>query len=173
MKPQLVHLSGPPGRDMDDFVAELLAGLRGQGLAVGLLRVGPAGPSLELAAPRDEADPRAVLQGMRNLDLVISLLPAPKGQAMVEFQPSGAEAAPEERPGLLAMVGPGQAEELSQRLAARATRPSDKKQVIVLADGRPLPAKTFVHDILLNSILGLIGPLKGVEEADRLEIIIE
>jgi len=104
---------------------------------------------------------------------VLSLLPPVEGQPFVEFAPSAAEAAATDLPGLLAVAGPGQADEVAGLLADRATAAIGKRRITVLADGKPLPAKPFVQDILANSLHGLLGPLKGAEGAARLEIIIE
>ncbi len=170
---QLVHLAGPQGQDKDDFLAELVAALRERGLSVGLLQAGGQGVSLSLPLGGAAPGSAEALASLRNLDLVISLLPPAEGQATVEFAPSGPQAVEPDRPGLLFAAGPGQAGEAAARLADRATAKADKRSITVLADGQPLPAKRFVRDILANSLHGLIGPLKGAEDAARLEIIIE
>jgi len=170
---QLVHLAGPQGRDKDGFLAELISALQNNGLSVGLLQDGGQGVSLTLPLAEAETGSAEALAGLRSLDLVISLLPPTEGQATVEFVPSGPEAVEQDRPGLLAAAGPGQAGEVAARLAHRAESRAGKRRITVLADGQPLPAKRFVRDILANSLHGLIGPLKGAEGAARLEIIIE
>jgi hypothetical protein len=169
----LVHLAGPEGRAKEDFLAALLAALQKQDLAVGLLRQGEGGVGLTLLGPEAASSAPEALRLLRVLDLVISLPPLEPDGPVVEFCPPGSEPRLGGAPGLLATVGEGDAERLAGMLAGRLAGRSAKKSLAILADGRPLPAKAFVQDILANTIHGLLSPLKGAEGATRLEVIIE
>ena len=173
MRPRVVHLAGPGGRAREEFLAALLAALQKRKLAVGLLRRDEGGVGLTLPGPEEASSVPEVLRLLRVLDLVISLPPLEPDGPVVEFCPPGSEPRLEGAPGLLATVGPDEAERLAAMLAGRLSGRSGKKSLAILADGRPLPAKAFVQDILANTIHGLLRPLKGAGDAARLEIIIE
>ena len=153
MRPELVYISGPGGPEQEALALALLEALAEKGLSVGLLRPQGAGLALSLpSAGRDDA--AQALAMLRGLDLVLCLLPPAQGQESLELRP-------------------GQEDEMAAALAARLERPADQRRVTLLADGRPLPTKTFVRDILANTLHGLLAPLHGIQDAERLEIIIE
>ncbi|MCF8033619.1 MAG: hypothetical protein K9K66_05155 [Desulfarculaceae bacterium] len=152
MRPKLVHISGPGAPEQEAFALALAQALAEKGVVVGLLR--PEGPGVALSLPQADQDGSQALALLRGLDLVFSLLPPAQGQETLEAKP-GAEA------------------EAADLLAGRLERPGPERRVTLLADGKQLPAKAFVQDILVNTLAGMLAPLHGIEDTDRLEIIIE
>lgn len=56
------------------------------------------------------------------------------------------------------------------RRAGSVSDSGSRYAVEVLVDGRALPLKTFVHDMVGGAAMGLVSGLKGVEDPARLEI---
>ena len=111
-------------------------------------------------------------------ELVLSLLPSDGNESGPNLelnsqepgQPTGWSLglAPDKEP----IQGQGLAD-LAKILVEQARKTPQRRRVRILADGKKLPAKGFVQDIVANTVLGLTATLKGVEGAKRLEIIIE
>ncbi|MCB2226070.1 MAG: hypothetical protein KQH53_05270 [Desulfarculaceae bacterium] len=151
MMPRVVHVDGPAGPEREALAQGLMQALAQQGVAVGLLRANGEGVALSLPL---EGGAGEALVGLRGLELVISLLPPGEGQETLSIEP-------------------GREAELAEELAARRAKSQGERRLTILADGKPVPAKPFVRDILANSLDGLLRPLHGIQGAGRLEIIIE
>ncbi|BEQ14560.1 hypothetical protein [Desulfoferula mesophila] len=200
MPPMLVHLVGPGSAAQEEFVGEFCRECQTLGLGVALVRpeeapsLAPSCGAVELRLGRDSLtllqpggapSLEEALRLLAGADLVLSLLPPAEGAAMVEFCPQGAAPQMLGRAGLLALAGPGEppseagvpgfggAAALAGFLAARVQGRAARRSLTILADGKPLPAKAFVRDIIANSLHGLLAPLRGTEGARRLEIVIE
>jgi hypothetical protein len=200
MPPMLVHLMGPGSAAQEEFVGALCRELQALGLNVALarpeetpvpatacgvaeLRLGR--DSLTLLSPGGTPSLEEALRLLSGAELVLSLLPPDEGAALVEYCAPGAKPRMVGQTGLLALAGSGQpsaeagvpgfggAAALAGFLAARVQGRAARRSLTILADGKPLPAKAFVRDIIANSLHGLLAPLRGTEGARRLEIVIE
>ncbi|MCF8041649.1 MAG: hypothetical protein K9K65_18325 [Desulfarculaceae bacterium] len=200
MSAMLVYLAGPGGEAQENFLADLCREITALDLRVAVarpdaaqatrptcgaveLRLGADG--LSLLSPGGAPSLEEALRLLEGTDLVLSLLLPDEGKPVVEFCPAGSSPGLLGRPGLLALAGPGDlppdpgvpgfgsAASLAGFLASRAQSRTARLSLTILADGKPIKAKAFVRDIIANSLHGLLAPLKGVEGARRLEIIIE
>ncbi len=155
-----------------------------QGLA-GEVRLGPGGMVVQSANGAPMSLEQIMGRYLPGLDLVLTLAHPDEKRAKIEVVPAGAEPVRLEDPGLKALVcpqplevdkpvfGPDQVEALADFVREKVMPRRQPARVRVLLEGKRLPIKDFVQDILANTIRGMVGSLRGGNKPGRLEIYIE
>ncbi len=198
--PMLWRVAGPDGPPRRAWLDDLAAELAGRGLGLALLVVAPdnplppppAGVACRLAlgqdglllrrapgpAPsRDELLARLAPEA----DLVLATIDCGPGVPAIQWQAPGEAAEPLAGPDLRARVGrdgtvDGPPLFAPEDLAGLATfmlaqTPARRPHaVVMLADGRRLPAKDFVERAVAGTVRAMLGVLKGGQGAGRLEL---
>ncbi len=198
--PAVVCLAGPQTPEKDELLRGLAAELGGRGLKLGLVRqaAGPAGPapagpahaeievgpdSLCLRRPGlDRPSLEAMLtRHCEGLDLVLSELHQDQKVYKLEYCPAGAQptlledpnlkaiVCPDDRQGGPARFAPGDLAGLADLVQGLLPRPQ-QPLLRILVDGKRIPAKEFVQEIVAGTIRALVGTLKGGAGAKRIEI---
>lgn len=197
--PTVVCLAGPQGPQFTSLLHGLAAELTRRGLKVGLvsrqqtpadppaagalleLRLGQDGLSLSHGAWQPPSLPELLARHGQGLDLLLSAVHQDQKVYKIEFCPPGAAPTLLGDPNLKALVSghplpagpprfsPQDLAGLADVLAGLLPQPG-QPLLRVLVDGRRLPAKDFVQEILANTIRALVGALKGGRDAKRIEI---
>jgi hypothetical protein len=197
--PTAFCLVGPQGEQTTRLLHGLAAELASQGLKVGLLTrqaappppppssallemsVGPAGLCLSQADWQPPSLEEMLIRHAQGLDVVLSELHQAHKAFKIEYCPTGATPTLLGDPNLKALVTekplelgvpcftPQDLAGLAQRVTGLLPRPGSPL-LRVLVDGKRLPAKDFVQDIVASTIRALIGALKGGQGAKRIEI---
>lgn len=119
------------------------------------------------------------------LDLVICQGFEGEKRPKVEWLPRGGKPSLARDPGLRAVVSaqavetdkavyaPGDAAGLAAFLASEVIPKSQPPRMRMVLDGKRIPIKEFVQDILANTIRAMVASLKGGDRPGRLEIYIE
>ena len=58
-------------------------------------------------------------------------------------------------------------------LAPESPMPEPRFRVRLVVDGRELPLKPFIHEMIGGAVMGLVDGLKGVEHPLRIELEVE
>lgn len=197
--PTVFCLAGPQGEQTTQLLHGLAAELSGRGLKVGLItretaapapppggamlemRLAPGGVCLSHAQWQPPSLDQVLARHAQDLDVVLSQVHQDQKVYKIEYCPPGAAPALQGDPNLKALVSDGPQEGplpsfatqdlagLARLLTGLLPHPS-QPQLRVLVDGRRLPAKDFVQDIVASTIRALIGALKGGQGAKRVEI---
>jgi molybdopterin-guanine dinucleotide biosynthesis adapter protein len=197
--PTVFCIAGPQGDETTSLLHGLAAELAGRGLQVGLiareaaapsapppgaqmeLRVGPGSLCLAQAQLRAPSLEEMLARHAHSLDVVLSELHQDRKVFKIEYCPPGAAPTLAGDPNLKALVGvqpqdqalpcfaPQDLAGLAGLLTGLLPQPA-RPLLKVLVDGRRLPAKDFVQDIVASTIRALIGALKGGQGAKRVEI---
>ncbi|MFH1057421.1 MAG: hypothetical protein V1797_01925 [Pseudomonadota bacterium] len=196
--PALFILAGPAGADKTAWMQQLAAELTRRGRRVMVVAAPPQDPPLpegveawlELGAVSyslrgREAEPPSLdeilARHAAGVDLVLSEAHLEAKAHKVEWRPAGAAPVLHEDPNLKAVVGPGPAADGAPVFApgdvagladlilglAPAAQTATAR---ILVDGRRLPAKEFVQDIVASTVRALVGSLKGGDKAERIEM---
>ncbi len=196
--PSVLCLAGPASPEKTLFLDALAAELVRRGLRLGVINPAPASPppapyevALEMAPDgyrlraQGGCQPsldQAVARHGAELDLLLSQVHDQEKALKVEFCPPGAEPVLLKDPGLRALVcaqpregkppcfSPQEAAKLADYLVSEVLPQPRRPTARVLVDGRRLPTKEFVQDIVAATIRALIGSLKGGDKAEKLEI---
>ncbi|MFZ5587186.1 MAG: hypothetical protein ACOZHQ_14805 [Thermodesulfobacteriota bacterium] len=198
--PAVIVLAGPAGADKTAWMRKLAAELARRGRRVMVvsapppqpqppppsgvgawLELGPEGYSLRGPAVQPPSLDELMVRHAAGMDLVLSEAPAEAGAHLVEWCPPGAapvlldhadlravvgEGAP---PGGPAVFAPRQVAGLADLILGLAADP-EPSTARILVDGRRLPAKEFVQDIVASAVRALVGSLKGGDKARRVEL---
>lgn len=196
--PTVFCLAGPQGEATTQLLQGLAAELAGQGLKVGLITVrpatlpppaeallemslGPDGVTLNYAQWQPPTLDQVLARYAQGLDVLLSRVHQDQKVYKIEYCPAGAipglhgdpnlKALVSEVPqyGLLPCFTPADLAGLAQLMTGLLPQPSPTL-ARVLVDGRRLPTKDFVQDIIASTIRAMIGALKGGQEAKSLEI---
>ncbi|MBU0516237.1 MAG: hypothetical protein KJ621_15850, partial [Proteobacteria bacterium] len=62
---------------------------------------------------------------------------------------------------------------LADLILERIRRPSDPPFVVLKVDGRKVPIKFFVRNIIDQTVRGLVSTLKGGENAKKIELVLD
>ena len=155
-----------------------------QGLA-GEVRLGPGGMVVQSRNGGPLSLEQIMGRYLPGLDLVLTLAHPDDKRAKIEVVPQGAEPTRLDDPGLKALVcprpleagkpvfAPEQVDELADFVKENVLPKRQPARVRVLLEGKRLPIKDFVQDILANTIRGMVGSLRGGDKPGRLEIYIE
>lgn len=200
--PTVVCLAGPQGLQFTSLLHGLAAELTRRGLKVGLVSRGqapasppPGGALLDLRLSQDGLalhhgawQPPTLAEILarhgQGLDVLLSAAHQDQKVYKVEYCPPGASPTLLGDPNLKALVGeeplpvgppcfaPQDLAGLADLLAGLLPHPA-RPLLQVLVDGRRLPAKDFVQEIVASTIRALIGALKGGQEAKRIEVHIQ
>ncbi len=158
---------------------ELQSGLAGE------VRLGPGGMVVQSSNGGPLGLEQIMGRYLPGLDLVLSLAHPEDKRAKIEVVPEGAEPGRLPDPGLKALVsprplevdkpvfGPDQVDALADFVREKVMPKRQPARVRVLLEGKRLPIKDFVQDILANTIRGMVGSLRGGNKPGRLEIYIE
>lgn len=194
--PLVLGLAGPSGAEKTAWIQTLAQALAARGLKLGLALQTPLGDLPDHGLPCLEASPRGwrvsgpglpsldemVARHFAGLDLVLGDLHLDQRHLKIEFCPPGAAPTLLHDPGLRALISarpiegklpcfsPDDVPGLAEHLVTRVLPPPKPHRVRILADGRRIPAKDFVEDIVAATIRALVSSLKGAENAGRLEI---
>lgn len=150
-----------------------------------LLRV--ADGRMELSRPLDRPMELEEITGryLDDLDVVLSEAHPDAKRPKVAYAAEGSTPGLAEDPGLVAVVGggdePGKAGRfapddiagLADLLEPRLGPPARPAKVRILIDGRRVPAKRFIQDIVAGTLGSLIGSLKGGDRPGPMTIFIE
>lgn len=197
--PTVVCLAGPQGPQLTSLLHGLAAELTRRGLQVGLisrqqtpatppaggalveLRLGQDGLALCHGAWQPPSLAEIVARHGQGLDVLLSEVHQDQKVYKIEYCPPGAEPSLLGDPNLKALVAeqplpagppcfpPQDLADLADLLAGLFPQPA-RPLLQVLVDGRRLPAKDFVQEIVASTIRALIGALKGGQDAKRIEV---
>jgi hypothetical protein len=198
--PFAICIGGPESKEKDAWLRELTNELSSLGLKTGVIRPrrqesepGPAASVFlgdhGISVERIDGGPRDLEQilgrYLSGLDLVFSLAHPAEKRPKIEFCASGAAPKMLDDPGLRALVSennleapkpvfsPGDAAGLAGFIAREIMPKREPAMVRILLDGRRIPIKGFVQDILARSIRGMVSSLKGGDRPGRLEVFID
>jgi hypothetical protein len=198
--PFAICLGGPESKEKDAWLRELIDELSSLGLKTGVIRPRSEQPEPSPAAlvrlddrgisvERNDGGPRDLEQilgrYLSGLDLVFSLAHPAEKRPKIEFCAPGAPPKMLDDPGLRALVSednleapkpvfsPGDVAGLAGFIAREIMPKREPAVVRILLDGRRIPIKGFVQDILARSIRGMISSLKGGDRPGRLEVFID
>jgi len=62
---------------------------------------------------------------------------------------------------------------LADLIVERVGRPADPPHVVLKVDGRKVPIKFFVRNIIDQTVRGLVSALKGGENAKKIELVLD
>ncbi|MFH1033571.1 MAG: hypothetical protein V1806_03610 [Pseudomonadota bacterium] len=197
--PTVFCLAGPQSDQTTRLLHGLAAELAGRGLKVGLIShqatappppppgalwemaVGADGMCLSQAAWQPPSLEEMLVRHAQDLDVVLSRLHQDRKVYKIEYCPAGAAPILAGDPNLKAVLSaepldlglprftPSDLTGLADMLVGLLPQ-SAPALLRVLVDGRRLPAKDFVQDIVASTIRALIGALKGGQGAKRIEI---
>ena len=192
--PAIICIKGPGGEERDKWLLDLAGEFSSQGLKVGLIRGAGAekglsllGGGLRLERPFDQQPSLMELSERYGggLDLVISSAHPEDKKVKIAYLPAGADESLTDDPGVKVVVSPAPIEKGLAWFAPQDTAKvaefaiknllpkKDPAWVRVLLNGKRVPIKGFVQDIIGKSIQGMIQTLKGGEKPGRLEIFID
>ncbi|CAO0824754.1 DUF4388 domain-containing protein [Desulfarculales bacterium] len=197
--PTVFCLAGTQGAQTTQLLHGLAAELARRGFKVGLItreadsptppprgallemRVGPGGVYLSHAQWRPPSLDQVLARHAQGLDVVLSQLHQDQKVYKIEFCPAGSSPAllgdsnlkalvsQEPLPGVVPCFSPQDLAGLTQLLIGLLPPPG-RPLLRMLVDGRKLPAKDFVQEIIASTIRALIGSLKGGQGAKGIEI---
>ncbi|MBI4798551.1 MAG: hypothetical protein HY794_07435 [Desulfarculus sp.] len=200
--PTVVCLAGPQGPQYTSLLHGLAAELTRRGLKVGLVSRGqapasppPGGALVELRLSQDGLSlhhgawqpptlAEIVARHGQGLDVLLSEVHQDHKVYKIEYCPPGASPSLLGDPNLKALVAeqplptgppcfsPQDFTGLTDLLAGLLPQPA-RPLLQVLVDGRRLPAKDFVQEIMASTIRALVGALKGGQDAKRIEVHIQ
>ncbi len=198
--PFAVCLAGAAGEDKLAFMDRLAAALEERGLKVGLVRrasqEAPATGAralVELEPGRLRLDRREVDLALEEvlgrfcygLDVVLCHGFDQEKRPKLEWLPAGGRPGLAGDPGLRAVIADGEVDTdkpvfqpqdldgLAEFLVQEVLPQSAPPRLRVVLDGKRIPAKEFVQDILASTIRAMVGSLKGGDRPGRLEIYLE
>ncbi len=196
-----ICVAGASGQDKLEFMQELAAALEAAGVKAGLLsRDGePAGAAFWSASAQVGGGFLSLQRSQRadlgldeilgryffDLDVVLCHGCDGEKRAKIEWLPAGGKPGLADDPGLRAVVSPSAAEtdkpifkpeavaSLAGFLKTEVVPAGPPPRIRVVLEGKRIPAKEFVQDILADTIRAMVGSLKGGDRPGRLEIFIE
>ena len=193
--PSIICIKGPQNAGLDNWLSGLHKELCARGMKVGLILPG-AGTGrgmvlntggLILQRPFDDEPGLMELSEryMAGLDLVISCAHPGDKKVKIAFIPDAACEALADDPGVKAVVSPAPLEHpaawfapedvsgLAAFITDSLTPKREPARVRVLIDGKRLPIKDFIQDILANTNRGMLNSLRGGDKKGKLEIYID
>lgn len=197
--PAVFILAGPAGSDKTAWMQQLAAelGRRGRRVMVAAappqaappppdgveawLELGPGGYSLRVRDARPPLLDEILARHAAGVDLVLCEAHADAKAHKIEWRPAGSAPALPGDPNLKAVVGAGPAPAGAAVFAPAdvaglaglilgLAAPPKPAVARILVDGRRLPAKEFVQDIVAGTVRALVGSLKGGDKAGRIEM---
>jgi molybdopterin-guanine dinucleotide biosynthesis protein B len=196
-----ICVAGPAGQDKLEFMQALAVALEAEGLKVGLLSQSADNPGAAFWSASAQAGGGALslwrsqtgelsldeILGRYFFDLDVVLCHGydQAKRAKIEFLPGGGKPGLAGDPGLRAVVSPSGADiekpvfkpeelkGLAGFLKSEVIPPSPPPRIRIVLDGKRIPAKEFVQDILADTIRAMVGALKGGDRPGRMEIFIE
>jgi molybdopterin-guanine dinucleotide biosynthesis protein B len=198
----LIGLVGPQGPEQLKFLEKLFAELTRSGLRVGAMVTDadldgqwPAGPPFvgvskdRVLVPvpvENRVSPKLLAERFfPGLDLVLTTAHPHEPLMKIEVCPSGAQPQFEKDSGLRAVVSQGSPDTpkpvftpediagLAGFIKEQMLPQREPAKVRIFLDGKKLPIKEFVQDIVADTVRAMVGSLRGGDRPGRLEIFID